>query len=114
MPSEDAMSKQSRARRKTPTIASDLESEICRCSCHFHPGSMHVVPCCYPCPKCGNRIRLGCVKQHSATCPTPDAGQSPEGKLGGCSTKMINISAPPKGQSHSAGRGLSTLSRSSL
>jgi hypothetical protein len=39
----------------------------CTCSCHKTPGMVHVVPCCWPCEKCGVAFARG-RRAHRATC----------------------------------------------
>ncbi len=38
----------------------------CHCTCHL-TGAKHVMPCCYPCPRCGYDTR-GDQEEHDKTC----------------------------------------------
>lgn len=43
----------------------------CRCSCHNSIGhSVHVMPCCYRCPRCRKNISFHSEKSHKAKCVT--------------------------------------------
>jgi hypothetical protein len=46
----------------------DHEFDICTCGCHQPHGGLHMFPCCYPCPKCGERILVERYKLHETRC----------------------------------------------
>lgn len=40
----------------------------CICSCH-KTGSVHIIPCCNPCPRCGLNVDIACeIDEHLAEC----------------------------------------------
>ena len=41
---------------------------ICDCKCHDDPEFKHEGPCCFPCPKCKERIKLHLYNEHKAAC----------------------------------------------
>lgn len=41
---------------------------MCPCACHKHPEVVHMIPCCFPCKKCGESIPHHEWKQHVVAC----------------------------------------------
>jgi Cft2 family RNA processing exonuclease len=41
---------------------------ICDCNCHISKDIVHCRPCCYICPKCGERIVTHMYKDHIENC----------------------------------------------
>ena len=51
--------------------------DICDCDCHSNRGVMHCIPCCYPCPDCGERIENGHMSGHKRRRHTPSEQVKP-------------------------------------
>lgn len=52
-----------RRRRNKPPTATSEAPVVCECVCHRNPLVVHVMPCCKPCPVCGQRFARG-LREH--------------------------------------------------
>lgn len=45
---------------KTITCTNSRHESTCNCSCHSHPGTLHIVACCHQevCPDCKKEINV--------------------------------------------------------
>ena len=55
----------------------------CRCPCHRSPIAVrHAVPCCEPCPVCGQRVTPSALAQHLARHGVSGTPRGERGPLG--------------------------------
>jgi len=50
------------------------DPSVCTCGCHEKPPRLiHVMACCQPCKRCGQRIKNGRDDEHAGRCPKKPA-----------------------------------------